>query len=208
LRKTTIRVSAIIGITLAAAAVSEARQPERPPDITVCLRTEVIAGPGEIERAKSIAKDMFGAIGINLAWRGETSGREQGIVINVELVSGNPGGDEEGALAEAYPFALEHDVTVRYDRVHNSVGGSRELEPILLGHVLAHEITHVLQCVDRHSETGVMKSHWTTDDYYGMRWKPLEFTTEDVELIRLGMRALQSRAGGHSTAAAAQMHGQ
>jgi hypothetical protein len=200
LRTVAIRVPAIIGTTLMAVAAVGARQPDRPPDITVCLRSSVIAGPGEIERAKAIAKEMFASIGVTVAWRGET-GHEQGVVINVVLDSGNPGDEQDGVLAEAYPFALEHDVTVRYDRVHNSAGASKELEPILLGHVLAHEITHVLQCVDRHSETGVMKAHWTTDDYYDMRWKPLDFTAEDVELIRLGMQVLQSRVEGHTVVA-------
>jgi hypothetical protein len=123
------------------------------------------------------------------------------VLVNVVLVSGNPEDEESGALAEAYPFALEHNISIRYDRVHNSAGISRDLEPILLAHVLVHEITHVLQCVDRHSETGVMKARWTTDDYYEMRWKPLEFTSEDVELIRLGMQVLQARGTGHPTTA-------
>ena len=144
---------------------------------------------------------MFSAIGINLAWRGEMSSHGQGILINVVLTAGYPGNEDNGALAEAYPFATEHEITIRYDRVHSSAGVSKDLEPILLAHVLAHEITHVLQCVDRHSETGVMKARWTTDDYYEMRWKPLEFTGEDIELIRLGMQVLRARVEGHGPVA-------
>jgi hypothetical protein len=174
-----------------------ARPPEAPPDVTVSLRSSVIAAPGEIERAKSVAKNMFAGIGLNLAWCAEKCAHEPGVRINVVLVSGEPGDEDAGALAEAYPFAIEHNITIRYDRVHNSAGVSKELEPILLAHVLAHEITHVLQCLDRHSETGVMKARWTTDDYYEMRWKPLDFTSEDVELIHLGMQTLQSRGEGH-----------
>jgi hypothetical protein len=183
---------------LLAAAVGQARQPETTPDVIVCLRTSVVATPGEVERAKMVAKNMFSAIGINVAWRGELSDHEPGVLISVLLTAEYPGDDENGALAEAYPFAIEHEITVRYDRVHSSAGVSKDLEPILLGHVLAHEITHVLQCVDRHSETGIMKARWTTDDYYEMRWKPLEFTGEDVELIRLGLQVLRSRIDGHS----------
>jgi hypothetical protein len=122
------------------------------------------------------------------------SSHEQGVLIHVSIATGAPGADE--SLAETYPFASEHDINVWYDRVHDSAGVSRELGPILLAHVLVHEITHVLQCVDRHSDTGVMKARWTTDDYYDMRWKPLEFTSEDIELIHLGMQALRSRPDG------------
>jgi hypothetical protein len=196
LPKTTVSLPAIIGITLLAAAGSQAKQPEAPADVTVCLRNTILATPGAIERAKLVAKQMFASIGVSLAWRGELD-REPGVLINVVLASGYPGDEQAGALAEAYPFALEHDINIRYDRVRNSAGASKELEPLILAHVLVHEITHVLQCVDRHSETGVMKARWTSDDYYDMRWKPLEFTSEDVELIRLGMQVLRSRAEIH-----------
>ena len=200
MRRTTASLPAIIGITLLAAAAGQAKQPEGPSDVTVCVRNTIIATPGAIERAKLVAKNMFASIGISVAWRGELSEHEQGVFINVVLTSGGPGDEEGGALAEAYPFAIEHDITIRYDRVHNSAGVSKELEPLILAHVLAHEITHVLQCVDRHSETGIMKARWTSDDYYDMRWKPLEFTPEDVQLIHLGMQVLRSRAEAHTEA--------
>ena len=35
---------------------------------------------------------------------------------------------------------------------------------MLLAHVLVHEITHVLEGVDRHTGQGVMKARWTEDD--------------------------------------------
>jgi hypothetical protein len=50
--------------------------------------------------------------------------------------------------------------------------------------VLVHEITHILQGVDRHSESGIMKAQWTIDDYRAMASKPLSFTPLDVKLIQ------------------------
>ena len=46
------------------------------------------------------------------------------------------------------------------------------LEPIVLAHVLVHELARVLQGVARHSETGVMQAHWTLRDYSEMEDKP------------------------------------
>ncbi len=69
---------------------------------------------------------------------------------------------------------------------------------MLLAHELVHEITHILQCLDRHSETGVMKARWTADDYCEMRWKPLTFTPEDIQLIHLGMQMLRSRTANQA----------
>lgn len=57
----------------------------------------------------------------------------------------------------------------------------------LLGHVLAHEITHILQGIDRHSQEGVMKAHWTTEDIVQMARQPLPFEQKDVMLIHRGL---------------------
>jgi hypothetical protein len=57
----------------------------------------------------------------------------------------------------------------------------------LLAHVLAHEITHVLQGGDRHSETGIMQAHWTAKEIGRMASNPLSFTPEDIELINKGL---------------------
>jgi hypothetical protein len=158
-----------------------------------------VSTPGAVERAKLVAKGMFASIGVNLLWRASCEEGHEALFINVLLADGERVNDADGPLAEAYPFdGLTGHITVRYDRVRNSAGVARELEPLLLAHVLVHEITHVLQCLDRHSETGVMKAHWSTDDYYDMRWKPLAFTPEDIELIRLGMQVLRSRVANHA----------
>lgn len=61
--------------------------------------------------------------------------------------------------------------------------------PCLLAHVMAHEITHMLQGVSRHSLTGVMKPRWDRNDYSQMAWRPLAFTEGDIALIQLGMKA-------------------
>jgi hypothetical protein len=53
----------------------------------------------------------------------------------------------------------------------------------LLGHVLVHEITHVLQEVPRHSESGMMKARWEGADFARMRHQTLPFAEEDIRLI-------------------------
>jgi hypothetical protein len=53
--------------------------------------------------------------------------------------------------------------------------------------VLAHEITHILQGISRHSASGVMKARWTINDFAGMSIHPLRFEEEDVDLIYEGL---------------------
>ena len=199
MRLTTASLPGIISMTLFVTVIGQARQPEAPSDVTVSLSNSIVATPGTVERAKQVATAMFASIGVSLHWRGSGSESQVGLSVDVSLVAGEPGDDEAGPLAEAYPFAgSTGHITIRYDRVHNSAGISRDLEPLLLAHVLVHELTHVLQCLDRHAESGVMKAHWTAEDYFDMRWKPLAFTSEDIDLIRLGMRVLRARAANHA----------
>jgi predicted metalloendopeptidase len=58
----------------------------------------------------------------------------------------------------------------------------------VLGHVIAHEIGHVLEGVARHSTDGLMKPHWTLQDYWRMKNRHLFFAAEDVELMHLSMQ--------------------
>lgn len=52
---------------------------------------------------------------------------------------------------------------------------------------MVHEITHVLEGINRHSEEGVMKAIWSAKDYERMRDHPLPFAPVDVDLIREGI---------------------
>lgn len=209
MRTSMLRFSVLFGVGLLTCVAGHGKEPPASSEVTVCLRNAVVSTPGAIERAKLVAKGMFGSIGINLHWRTPNSEPAPGIDIEVLLTGEEFGEGDAGPLAEAFPFAGDTGhITVRYDRVRSSAGTSRDLEPILLGHVLVHEITHVLQCLDRHAETGIMKAHWSSEDYYDMRWKPLTFTPLDIDLIRLGMQVLNSRIEHHSDLAAHDDHGQ
>ena len=65
---------------------------------------------------------------------------------------------------------------------------------VVLAHVLVHEITHVLQRIDRHSDSGVMKAHWTLRDYAQMEKDPLPFAAEDIQLIKMGLPSWAGQA--------------
>ncbi len=65
--------------------------------------------------------------------------------------------------------------------------GDHNVAVTFLGHVLTHEITHVLQGVARHSQEGVMKAQWTPKDRTEMRKRPQPFTPYDAKLIQDAM---------------------
>jgi hypothetical protein len=63
---------------------------------------------------------------------------------------------------------------------------------------MAHEITHLLQGINRHSSAGVMKARLTDADLVAIQYKPLTFDPHDVSLIHMGidMRTSPLKKGG------------
>jgi len=51
---------------------------------------------------------------------------------------------------------------------------------------MAHEIVHILDQLDRHSDSGLMKARWTYRDFLSMAQTRLALAPEDVERIRDG----------------------
>jgi hypothetical protein len=85
---------------------------------------------------------------------------------------------------------------VLFDRIKQIAGSAVEVLT-LLAHVMTHEITHLLQGISRHSQTGVMKAYWDTHDFLQMAENPLPLAPEDIDLIQRGLR---QRAGGAGSA--------
>ena len=154
--------------------------------VTVYVQDGAIVRGQTLGRAEGLAGEMFANAGVRINWR---VGHPKGEAITVGM-SDVPSSYHPGALAFALPYQGFH-ITVFYDRIHK--GFAPDLASALLAHVLVHEITHILQGVDRHSDTGVMKAHWTTADYAQMLARPLPFTDWDVELIQEGLASRDVR---------------
>jgi hypothetical protein len=149
-----------------------------------------VSAPGNdfvLLRAESIAEGMFASVGVRIEWRHGRSCPAIGIMISF---SGQTGQHVlPGALAFAMPYEGTH-IRVFYDRIQAHMP---HLVPYLLAHVMVHEITHVLQGIPRHSESGVMKPAWDMTDFNEMPFKPLPFAQTDVQLIRQGLDARELR---------------
>jgi hypothetical protein len=133
--------------------------------------------------AEALAAEMFLTAGVRIRWH--YGGQLRAGAIAITLASQAPAPLTPGTMAFALPYERVH-VAVFLDRVLHANGFV--LPPVLLAHVLVHEITHILQGIDRHSDSGVMKADWTAHDYEAMVRKPLPFASEDVALIHRGSR--------------------
>jgi hypothetical protein len=133
---------------------------------------------------------MFAGIGVTIHWRRVFEGCPAK-AIRVSLSGQTPPSLKPGAMAYALPYEGEH-IRVFHDRI--SKAATPSLVPRLLAHVMVHEITHILQGVNRRSDSGIMKDHWEKEDYQQMGWKALEFDPPDVDLIYRGLARRAGRA--------------
>lgn len=155
------------------------------PGVTVCLMG-AWKDTLSVYHALSFASRMYSQIGVTIDWHSNGNPCSAPEAVNIELTDRTPATLLPGALAYALvPYKGIH-IRVFLDRVQDAVNA--ETRPYLLAHVLVHEIGHVLQGDSRHSETGVMKAHWTTEDYNHMAFRPLTFTAEDLVLIHKGIK--------------------
>ncbi len=166
------------------------------PTVTVFVENHVGVPSSDLFAAKSMARLMFQSAGVELRWRvGQPLPRDlDQRPIVVQIVSDAPTPGQPHALAWAMPFEGVH-IRILYGRIQGAA------QPrIVLAYVLVHEITHMLQGIDHHSPTGIMKARWNYLDFVEMQWHQLGFRAEDIELIHLG---LDARASGRVTVARA-----
>jgi hypothetical protein len=163
-----------------------------PGRVTVCVQNA--ANEYDIGNAELIASRMFVSARVIVDWQhpfGSCEGVVLAIVVDLAATTAKRSGPMALAQANMGEGGCIEVFAERIDSI------SSALHSLVLAHVLVHEITHIIQGVPRHSESGIMKARWGMDDYNEMRWRPLRFTPEDIELIRLGLVA---RAGRRTTA--------
>ena len=174
----------LAAMALMTAMMGVGAAPERPQrELTVYLRENARLPPEVRAPALHLANKMFSTIGIRLNRRsGEPPRTPSKRHIAIELTADNPPHLLQGALGASMPFEGVH-IRVFYDRIRSNAVP----RGVLLAHVLVHEIAHMLQGTDRHSDSGIMKAVWTHQDHLQMREGALSFTPGDVELIHRGL---------------------
>ena len=178
-----MRFTVMVAIVVLAMGMS-ARAKDK---VRVYMEDSSVVPGGVLNQGRLMASEIFAGINVRVEWRtGHPSGvqTEREPVIEISFAEHTPTDYLPGALAAAKVYEGVH-ITVFWDRLDRRTRAAPAA--VVLAHVLVHEITHILQGVDRHSDSGIMKAGWTPSDYVEMSLKPLPFTSVDVELIRRGL---------------------
>ncbi len=187
-----IRLLAMAVLTTGSCAFARNKFMEAPETVRVCV--ENAAGDSAVEGSELMARQIFHAAGVIVDFHNAIRPcREQadGTLV-ITLAPSAPKTAPPSALAQANVGDGVH-IVVFDDRLATV---DPRLHPVLLAHVLVHEITHIIEGVARHSETGIMKAFWTLADRDEMLRRSLLFAPEDVELIHVGLAARANHSEG------------
>lgn len=173
----------VLGIILLAAVSVPAEECA----VNVTLLGGNLATAAVMIKAKTVAADIFAGIGVELEWSRavmNTRSCSPRIVARLEVASG-PDERPDSLAYASVGVRADRQIHIFIDRVAGMVPESSF--GTLLGHVLAHEITHVLEGVPRHSERGVMKARWDRSDLQYLVNHSLHFDGVDAALIRAAL---------------------
>jgi len=196
-----MRIAAVIALAAELALAAPTKQRPEPYDVIVSVREDFPVEPVSLTHAQTRATAMFAGANVRVGWifrpwplEGDNleCGSETPMKLTVHLVRGSKG----KGMGYAQPYAKrDRVIVIRYDRLDLTY--SAEVREALFAHVLVHEITHALQSVASHDETGIMKPGWTRAEVLQMARNPLPFTPQAIHLIHAGLE----KAAGDACAA-------
>lgn len=142
-----------------------------------------------LREAELQATRIFSALGIALVWTNtkpaepyyEDAAQVRIVIVPDSRTDRRRLGLAHGGSSAAYAF---------YARIANLAACNGTNEAALLGHVIAHEIGHLLLPYDSHSLTGIMRAEWDRTQFEDMAKGLLAFGREEVDLIRTRVRAM------------------
>ena len=155
------------------------------PEVDVCLRMHTSVSMEVLQYGEATAAQLFQDIGVHLHWYcGESPDQ-----VDVSVADSTPRDFHRGAFGYALPYAHRGErVFVFYDRFLPLTISNPTSAPMVLGHIIAHELGHVLCGVASHSDYGLMQAKWTQEDIGLMRLHKLRFTPDVARFILDNLR--------------------
>lgn len=166
----------------------------------VALQVEVRIAPavpaGIVRESKSLAADVFRAIGVDVRWtsvdaaetpRGPAPALWRRIVILRSATADFPAAATDSHVLGIAPRSGAqpgHVAYVFYDAISSAARQSNIPQPAMLGYAIAHELGHQLLSGDGHASTGVMRLAWQWADLQQMKRRTLAFDDERAYRIR------------------------
>jgi hypothetical protein len=207
-----LSVGLAVAITLAGFDHSAAAAPQGPrPAFTIHLRNYAGVPSGTLAEAESVATAIFRGAGIETRWNemDMSGGRVHAAVVQDQpmtladiqvnvlpdtaaipagvsdgVIGVAPGAGPDRTLADVF----DGRVRVLFRKISSAYLKGDIDRPVsrgqLLGHVIAHEVGHLLLNQQGHSPSGIMRREWAFADFRDMVSGMLLFTSEQARFMR------------------------
>jgi hypothetical protein len=147
--------------------------------------------PQPLNQAQGIASELFERIDVRVIWHmGALPAvpRAGRMSIGIRLVERAPVSATADAMAAAHPFGSSGwQISVYKDRIREVVSLRPSLAQVFPAYVFAHELAHVMQGTNYHTDSGILSAHWSHADNMAMLSYRMAFTDRDADRIREGL---------------------
>lgn len=210
-RRSSLWLGFLILLTLSAILASPSSSSIN--SVSVAVHNDAGAPLGLLAQAENIATRVFEQAGVNVKW------------INCPVAT-QDSPDAEICRKASFPAYFQQRIVSRhaslaqssfgvsymssqgigcysyvfYQRVAELVaeqGGNEQNTAVLLGHVMAHELAHLLLGTNSHSASGIMRAHWYTQELASADRGALLFTPDQARVMIERLR--QSEQNTQST---------
>jgi hypothetical protein len=171
--------------------VAEGREPEQ---IVVSVFNRAGANPATVRAAEKMAAGIYKQVGVSIAWRNcrtpaepelercKAAADRGQLMLNIEHRT-------QAFVADAFGVAFLSDdgwgtfCDVFYDRILELHRGGRASEETILGMVMGHELGHLLLGSNSHSDTGIMRPKWQSEDFLTPEFGITQFSRQQAHKI-------------------------
>ena len=182
--------------------------PVTQPPLIIRIYDNVGLASDRLATARHAVSAILKPAGIDISWRDCRRSRPDApgascngalevseVIIRIVNAGSKQGDDRLGYSSVDVQNHADCLATVFADRIEAMAGRTQSDPGTLLGHVMAHEIGHLLMGTSRHSPIGLMRKRWSDDEV--RRRSPIDWqlTRSDARNARVGLLERSRRLG-------------
>jgi hypothetical protein len=178
-------LTVVMAIGLTGTARTASAQSGDPFTVLVHVTNHAEIPQGVLTQALAEASRIYGGIGVKLGWSESAATYHFMIRITSKPFTGS--GVMDHHTLGATPGTKQARGTLAYafyNSIERLAWGSGTDVGVILGHVIAHELGHLLLPHDSHTMLGVMGSRWDGAQVNGAKTGELTFTRDQAKAIR------------------------
>jgi hypothetical protein len=178
-----LRSTLIVVISFVLYSRADAGAQENPRFTVVVYNDAGVPAP-ILQQAKGVTERIYQDAGIRLAWKDHCAPKSGLTQFFVRIVSRSlnlPG--EDFGIAFVGPDGRGVQADVFYSGIERLAENNSANPAEIMGHVMAHELGHLLLGMNSHSNIGIMQAHWSGHQFHEMSRGALRFDKRQSQTI-------------------------